>query len=248
MIEYKRAYEQTKNLSVLLAEDHAPLRKELQEVLEDLFQTVMVASDGNEALCLFQESLQDNQSNIDLLISDIQMPNMNGIELTRHIRKLHETLPIIILSAHTDSEYLLDFIDMGISKFVTKPIENNSLLDALETVSQKIHLLRPTSNTESMIHLGEGYYWHHANSVLYNNDKEISLTKHEILLFGLLVSKRGTICSSQYIIDYFDTHDTQINKRNIRNAIFKLRQKVKTNAIQSIYGLGYKLIETSKLV
>jgi len=139
MIDYRTLYEQTKTLSVLLVEDFEPLRQQMLEILEDLFKTVLVASDGKEALSLYQHACENNSMAIDLVISDIQMPNMDGVVLTQKIRELNPEQAIIILSAHTDSKYLIELINMGISKFLTKPIEQEEFFDILYRESVKRH-------------------------------------------------------------------------------------------------------------
>jgi len=241
-MDYKTLYEQTKTLSVLLVEDYEPLRREMLEVLEDLFKTVLVASNGEEALALYKDAFHDNHSEIDLIISDIQMPNMDGVDLTRNIRNLHEEQAIIILSAHTDKQYLLELINMGISKFITKPLEYNSFLHLLEQESKRIHLSKPKIKNEMIVELGMGYTWDNNSFILSKDGEEIKLTKHEILLLQALISKSNSICTTEYILDNFYTNGVHMNEKNIRNLIFKLRKKLKTNSLESIYGLGYKLI------
>ena len=94
MIDYRTLYEQTKTLSVLLVEDFEPLRREMLEVLEDLFKSVISASDGKEALVLYQDAFENNPMAIDLVISDIQMPNMDGVILTKKYVNLMQNSPL----------------------------------------------------------------------------------------------------------------------------------------------------------
>ena len=240
MIDYRTLHEQTKTLSVLLVEDFEPLRREMLEVLEDLFKTVISASDGKEALTLYKNAFDTNPEAIDLVISDIQMPNMDGVVLTRKIRELNANQPIIILSAYTDSTYLLELINMGISKFLTKPIQQNELFDILYRESVKRHTLRENNVEVVIIDMGEEYTWDTSTHVLKSNDISVELTKQELFLLRFFFNKVEHVCSSQNIIDYFYGQNIEISEKNIRNLVFKLRKKIPEKCIVNIYGLGYK--------
>jgi DNA-binding response OmpR family regulator len=240
MIDYRTLYEKTKTLSVLLVEDFEPLRREMVEVLEDLFKAVLVASDGKEALALYQNAFENNPISIDLVISDIQMPNMDGVVLTQKIRELNPEQAIIILSAHTDSKYLIELINMGISKFLTKPIQEDELFDILYKESNKIHTDKKDIEETLILDLGDNYIWDTVVHVLKHNGMVIELTKHELHLMEFFILKQEHICTNQNIIDYFHSQDIEISDKNIRNLVFKLRRKIPEKCITSVYGLGYK--------
>jgi DNA-binding response OmpR family regulator len=242
MIDYRTLYEKTKTLSVLLVEDFEPLRREMVEVLEDLFKAVLVASDGKEALALYQNAFENNPISIDLVISDIQMPNMDGVVLTQKIRELNPEQAIIILSAHTDSKYLIELINMGISKFLTKPIQQDELFDILYRESNKKDQFKKDDSEIIMIDMGENYTWDTVTHVLKYNDTSVELTKHELILLQFFFNKVEHVCSSQNIIDYFYSCNIDINEKNIRNLVFKLRKKIPEKCIVNIYGLGYKFV------
>ena len=238
MIDYKTLFHETKMLSVLLVEDFDTLRKEMSEILEDLFKKVSCASDGKEALMLYEQ----NPDTFDLIISDIQMPHMDGVTLATKIREIDEQQPILILSAHTDSEYLLELINIGISKFITKPIDYDSLFFTLYEECKKIRLLQPKKEVLDVISLAEGYVWYTKIRVLKFNENIIELTKHELLLLEFFISRPEYICSSEEIIDIFYQHDIELSEKNIRNLVFKLRKKIPEQCIESVYGLGYKFL------
>jgi len=239
MIDYKKLYTETKNLSVLLVEDFEPLRREMSEVLEDLFEKVIVASDGSEALALYQTMIEEDDR-VDLVISDIQMPIMDGVILTEKIRELNPDQVVIILSAYTDSKYLIKFINMGISKFLTKPIQQEELFETLYTESKTVQKLKRKSTKIVTISFGDDYVWNSATRVLKYNDKLIELTKHELLLLEFFLARQEHMCNGHDIIDYFYHKNIEINEKNIRNLVFKLRKKIPEKCIVSIYGLGYK--------
>ncbi len=230
-----------KDLSVLLVEDFLPLAQEVKEVLEEFFDVVIVAENGEEALVEYERYYKNTQKNFDFVISDIQMPNMDGMALSKALLKTNPSQIIIILSAYTDSEQLVHFINLGISKFIKKPIQYDVFLNYLLEESRNIPQMT-LSQTQEALELGEGYVWNQDTSVLSNGEKEIVLTRGDIVLLQLLIIKKGTICTVADIVDYFQLHDMHLDERNIRNAVFKLRKKLPKKTIQSVYGIGYKFI------
>lgn len=213
----------------------------MTEVLEDLFSTVAVAADGKEALQSYQAHYENHHQYFDLVMSDIQMPQMNGIELCEALCKINPKQKIIILSAHTDSEYLLQLINLGVAQFITKPIKQEELLDTLYIVAQKFDTSEEQSPSSSIIDLGEGYTWESQKDRLKYRETIITLTHYELLLMRFFVEKIETICSSEDILQNFYLNDIDISESNIRNLVFKLRKKLPEKSIRSLYGAGYKL-------
>jgi len=241
-MNYETLLLQTRNLSVLLVEDYAPLRNDMAEILEEFFKTVVIAVNGAEALELYENYYTTHNKYLDLVISDIQMPVMDGVEFSERLRDSHPEQPIIILSAHTDSDYLLRLINLGISKFLTKPIEHEALMDILYRESMKINTSSVTPQDLQVINLSENYIWDKNKSLLKKDNLLVSLTKHEILLLKLFIDKEEEICTNVMIMDIFYDHSVDISEHNIRNLVFKLRKKIPEKCISSIYGLGYKFI------
>jgi len=240
VIDYGTLFLQTKNLSLLLVEDYEPLRNDMAEVLEDFFKTVRVASDGTEALKIYQEYQKTYPLGFDLVISDIQMPLMNGVELGKALRDINADQQIVILSAHTDSDYLLKLINLGIAQFITKPIKHEELLDTLYYVSKKITAAEPKNPDVLIVNLGENYLWDKEKLLLKQDDITIELTRHELLLMQLLVRNEEQVCTNDDIMQDFYANGVDINEKNIRNLVFKLRKKLPEKVIGSVYGMGYK--------
>lgn len=124
------SYEILKNLTLLYVEDDDDTRQSASIILEDYVGRLMVAKNGKEALEIFQ-----NQK-IDLILTDILMPKMDGIELARNIRngKKFPQIPIVFSTAHTETQYLLDAIELKIDGYVLKPVVMEKLLETLNRV------------------------------------------------------------------------------------------------------------------
>ncbi len=240
-MDYKTLYAQTKELSLLLVEDYEPLRNDMAEVLEDLFDVVTVASDGREALMLYQAYYAMYNKNFDLVITDIQMPVMNGVELSEAVRDINVDQQIIVLSAHTDSDYLLKLINLGIAQFITKPINHEELMDTLCRVSKKINTIEQEPKNVLLVDLGANYTWDKKKLVLKEGTNMVDLTHHELLLMQLLVKKSEQVCTNDDIMQEFYAYNIDIYEKSIRNLVFKLRKKLPEKLISSIYGRGYML-------
>ncbi len=239
-MDYKILFSQTKDLSLLLVEDYEPLRNDMEEMLTDLFKTVTVASDGREALKIYKEYYASNDKGFDLLITDIQMPLMNGVELSEAVRDIRADQQIIVLSAYTDSNYLLRLINLGIAQFITKPIDQEELMNALCKVSKNINTIEVDPQNIIVVEMRENYTWDKEKLVLKQNNKSVELTRYELLLMQLFVQKVEQVCTNDDIMQIFYDNSIDINEKSIRNLVFKLRKKLPDSTINSMYGLGYK--------
>jgi len=224
-----------------LVEDYKPLRDEIVEILDEFFPIVKVASNGQEALSIYKEYI-DIGISFDIVISDIEMPIKNGVELSEDIYKINQEQHIIILSSHTDRDYLLKFINLGISKFITKPIDYEMFMDVLYDISSKISSLKGDSvATKTMVALSDDYIWDKEGSVLKKGNQVIHLTRSEILLMKIMFIRENKLCTNEDIINYFYAEDIYINESSIRNLVFKLRKKIPNGIVKTVYGMGYKL-------
>lgn len=118
-----------KTLTVLYIEDDPNIRESLTNILNKFFFEVIICKDGDEAINQFKFFTQEKRSKIDVIISDINMPNKNGIELAQEIRELDATIPIIFTTAHAEAKYLMEAIHLKISYYALKPINTSELLD-----------------------------------------------------------------------------------------------------------------------
>ena len=121
------------NLKVLYVEDDDKARATTLEMLENFFDAITVSKDGEEALSLYQNK------KFDIIITDINMPHLNGISMLKEIRKDDTKISVIILSAYDESDYFLDAIKLDVDGFVLKPLKFNQFVAVIEKVVHKIH-------------------------------------------------------------------------------------------------------------
>jgi len=222
------------NLTILYAEDEIETRKNYGNYLKRNFKEVYIAQNGEEALEYYEEF----KPNIMLL--DINMPFINGLELTKKIRQKDKKTRIIILTAHLEQDKLLFAAELNLTKYLPKPISRIKLKEALnEAVIQYKELNDESSN----FFLKDGYVLNRDSKKLIFNDEEIKLTKHETLFLELLTSKKDRVFSSDEIYDYLwnQFEDCETSATKLKDLIKRLRKKIPKDTIENIYGAGYKL-------
>ena len=134
-----------KTATLLYVEDEADVREQTALAIEDFFHRVLVAADASEAIALAKEH------KIDLLVTDLLMPQMNGLELIAALKKEHTPLPCIITTAHTDTHFLLEAIDLGVEGYVLKPLNIQSLLESAHKALLPIHQSRQLGHYRDLI-------------------------------------------------------------------------------------------------
>ncbi|CAI8196139.1 MAG: Cyclic di-GMP phosphodiesterase PdeB [Arcobacter lacus] len=116
-----------KNITVLYVEDEDDLRNVTSQILKNFTKKQFLAQNGKEGLDIFKE----NEKEIDLVITDINMPIMNGLDMIKKIKEINFNIPIIVATAFSNKEYLLEAIDIGVDKYVLKPIDVSKLLHVM---------------------------------------------------------------------------------------------------------------------
>ena len=229
----------TKNMSILMAEDYEVLHNSLKKILNALFERVGSAYDGKEALELYKESYKNNKP-YDIILSDIAMPNVDGVELTKAIKSINSSQDIIILSAHKELKYLMEFINLGVRRFIPKPIDFDTFLDELYLVCTDIYNQNELSN---IINLSSDIYYNKEEKVLYINNSPLILTAYEKLIVEKLISKLNLSVSNDELVNHLYMYSKDVNPENIRKMMYKLRQKLPKEFIKSVHGIGYRMVQ-----
>lgn len=132
----------TKELKVLYVEDNREAQEAMLYLLKNFFNDIEAASNGEEGFAKFQNG------DFDLVISDIRMPKLDGIEMSRLIREVDCTIPIVIVTAHQESELLLKCIDVGVSSYLLKPINFKQLKKVLKQICEKVYYMKKIEEYE----------------------------------------------------------------------------------------------------
>lgn len=230
-----KVLKRTKQLSVLFVEDDLYFKNETTEIFERFFKHVDTAVDGEMALRLYEEFYKNHDTFYDVVITDINMPKINGVDLIKKIYALNPKQHIIVISAHDRSDYLLELVNVGIEQFLLKPLVFETLLAVLEKLPEKP---REISNT---VLLPQGYVWDiQANSLQYK-DTIVPLTKNEIILMQLFIKNGNKLTTTEELQTRLFDIASNNTVQNIKPILSRFRKKTALE-IENIYGLGYKLI------
>ena len=243
MIDYILFEKYSKDISVLFVEDDENIRNETQELLNDIFNNVQVAVDGKDGLTKYLNYYKEKNIYYDLVITDIKMPIMDGIELTKQIYKENKNQSLIILSAYNETKYLMELINLGITQFILKPIDIDKFINVIYKTTKELFLNKNEEEKEvnALITLNKNLYWNKELEQLICDNKVIKLTKKEFLLIKLLVSIPEKIFSNQEILDkVWNEEETNPDMNNLKNLISRLKRNVSNFNIENIYGFGYK--------
>ena len=215
------------DLKILYAEDNEKIRNSYALVLKHYFKEVIEACDGKEALELYRSYKPD------IVLTDINMPELDGLELIHIIRQDDKTTKIIVLSAYSDQEKLMKAIPLGLFAYLVKPIKGDDFKKVLVNVAS-------ASEKSEHLKLSNGYVFDIKGRKIYDGSKEIELTTQEFTILDMLAGNLHNPVSSEMIsFTLWDEYHDE-NKYKIQNIIKRLRKKV-PSLIDSVYGFGYKI-------
>lgn len=224
-----------KQLKVLLVEDEEKLASLLKNAIGDSFYSFSVANNAEEGM---QKYLKLSP---DIVITDIMMPRVNGLEMAKEIKKIDKNVPIIILSAFSETDKFLDAIDIGVVKYFIKPFDPDELLDYIGSIAEDIGT--------RLISLVDGFSFNKTTKSLYKNTRFISLSKNENKFFQLLLCNHQEDDNYKNIVDDESIKNTlwpgeEVSDERLRTFIRRVRAKTSKTLIENIKGEGY-LINTA---
>jgi DNA-binding response OmpR family regulator len=222
---------------VLYVEDELFLGKIVRESLEGRGYEVMMESDGANATAQFK------QSKPDICVLDIMLPNKDGFTIADEIRELDETVPIIFLTAKTQTDDVVKGFHSGASDYIRKPFSMEELIVRIQNALRK-----RTENSQKIItdSVTMGKYTFHLNRQLLsidNTDRKLSYRESELL--KLLYENRDKIIDRKNILNLLWGNDSFFNSRNLDVYITKLRSYLKDDpalVIITIKGIGYRFV------
>jgi DNA-binding response OmpR family regulator len=220
-------YHDLKNITILLAEDEEALSKLMKDAIGEYFKEFIVVNNGEKALQAYEKYKPH------IVISDILMPKLNGLELLKRLREKNEKLPIILLSAYSDTPKLLQAIDNGVSKYFIKPLDPDELLEYLLTLIPKVENMH-------VVELANHFFYNKAKKQLYSHQKTISLTKRELDFIQLLLGQKEYLADNQLIKKSL-WNEASIPNERVRTFIRRLRNKTSKEFIKNNSSLGYSL-------
>ena len=223
----------TSELTLLYVEDDEELRKQFMRILKPKFKEVYEASNGLEALEKYEQYTPD------MMLVDINLPKIDGLEVIEKVRKHDKTTPIVILSAYSDQEKLLRAMTLGLSKYLIKPVAHKKLLALLDDMALMYEIKIDKSN---LIMLKSDYFWKKKERMLYYGDESISLTKRERIFLEFMVSQVDHIVTFISIANLiWEDEESQVAYSSLSHLLKRLKKKLPEELIENIYGSGYRI-------
>jgi len=140
MYEVNNIIDKSHSLRLLYVEDNDDARESKLLILRDFFDEIIVAVDGEDGINKF------NEYKIDIVITDINMPKLNGLDMSQKIKNINSSIPILVLSAYNDAEYFTQSIKIGIDGYLLKPIDIKQFIEVLKKVIDRLYLEKEVQN------------------------------------------------------------------------------------------------------
>lgn len=217
------------NSSILYVEDDEIEQGEIARFLKTQCKNIYTAPDGQAGFELYK------QFKPDIVISDIEMPRINGLELARKIREHSLLTQIIIITAHKNPKYLFEAANLQLVQYIIKPLSREKITAALNVASNFLN----NEPADAHKKFSNSKYYNIYTKELYYNNNVVNLSKHERSLLKLFLEKHPAAVS------YESINAKIYNNENSRNAmkllIHSLRNKIDKASIINVPGFGYKL-------
>ncbi|WP_375723368.1 response regulator [Arcobacter sp. KX21116] len=218
--------EQLKNYTVLCVEDEDGIRKRLVNTLKYYFAEVYEAANGEEGYYVYY----DKRPNI--IISDIEMPEKNGIQMIEEIRKNDLTTIVIMLTAYSSEEYLLNLINLNINHYILKPVVSDNLLSGIvKAFGNKL---------QKKAIFSEDMYFDMEKRELYYKNEIVFLRKRDKSFLLLLHENKNRVLTYSMIEEYI-WKDKSMSMSALKTFIKELRQRLPIELLENIPQEGYKL-------
>lgn len=214
------------NLTILCVEDEEGVRRRICNALAYYFKEVLEAKDGQVGLDLYYENSPD------IILCDVEMPIMNGIEMIKKIRTEDMSTPIIILTAYSNEEYLMKLINLHVQHYILKPVNSEKLLEGIRCAF--------AGKYSGQIKLAEKLFLDVDNNMLQVEEESIDLSLRETKFLTLLAGNRGQIV-------YYSTMEEELwgdkvmSQGALKSFLRDLRKKLPHNMIENISQVGYRL-------
>ena len=224
---------------ILVIEDEAAISMALKDELEFGGYLVEVSEDGQSGLQAISASTPD------LIILDLMLPGVNGLEICRHVRGKGWQVPIIMLTARSEEIDKVRGLDLGADDYITKPF---SLSEVMARVRAVLRRVQPeTEETAGRLEVGE-LQMDLKRHELFRAGEAVQLTQKEFQLLRLLLSRPGEVISRDEFLDRVWGEEVHITHRTVDTHVASLRKKIERDPerpryISSVRGAGYKLNE-----
>lgn len=220
-----------KSLSVLYVSKKENTTSKEIEILELFFNKIIISYSSEVAYKKF------STEHPDVIITDLDLPNINGIDLCKKIRKSNPTIPIIILSKEVNVKYLFEAIRIQVIDYITRPVKVENLIFALNQTAKHI-----INHGDLSIKINSNIKYDYKEKTIYHDDgKNYKLTKNEFRLLELLLVNKHHNLSKEEITNYLWANE-DITESAFKSLFSRLRNKIGKDNIKNNFGIGYQLV------
>lgn len=219
-----------KDIHVLYAEDEEFIKDNVTEALRFMEMKVTAVSNGKEAYNAYLKSKPD------IIIADIEMPYLNGLELAEKIRQEDTQTQIIIATAYTNTEYFLKAVELNLVKYLLKPISLMDLKNALMLCVKNLEIQYENRNHC----FNDKDYYNLKQRCLYVNGKVQRLDYHEREFLELLLKNHDRVVTYEQMEK--QVWEDNMSSAAVRSLVRNLRKKLPLNVIENVSKIGYKIM------
>lgn len=219
-----------KTHSLLYVEDDPEIQANISSYLSDYFANIYLADNGENALDLY------NKYRPDVLMLDINLPKISGLDVADKIRKKDTTIKIIMLTAFSEKEKLLQATELNLTKYLIKPVAPKVFKEALNVLAEAL-----LQNPSRFMVLKDSCIWDKKKQQCLINNDVINLSEKETRLLNLFINNSGNVVSNEKIIItlWEDAIEREISIDSVKNQVSKLRKKLPKGCIKNVYAEGY---------
>ena len=219
-------------MQILLVEDDLALADGLQTALKREGFTVNHVTEGLTALTAVKSESPD------LVILDIGLPDIDGLEVLKRIRNNHKTLPVLILTARDSLDDKITGLDSGADDYLAKPFEMPELFARLRVLERRLGSIQQTE-----INLGEVSLDISAHTVRIAN-KQVDLSRHEYMILKALMENADRVLTRQSLESKIYSWDEEVGSNALEVHIHNVRKKIPKDFIKTVRGVGYTIKKT----
>ena len=228
------------NILILVVEDDAPVRNLIGTTLKTHGYDYITATNGENAV------MQASSHNPDVVLLDLGLPDIDGVDVIRKIRTWSE-MPIIVISARAEDKDKIDALDAGADDYLTKPFSVEELLARIRVTERRLSAIQSSNKSESVFVNGN-LKIDYAAGCAYLSGEELHLTPIEYKLLCLLSRNVGKVLTHTYITQKIWGAAWESNIASLRVFMATLRKKIEPSAdspqyIQTHVGIGYRMVK-----
>jgi two-component system OmpR family response regulator len=221
-------------MRILVVEDDADLSRQLKDALKDVGYAVDIANDGEEG-----HFLGDTEP-YDAVVLDLGLPLIDGVSVLQKWRADGKSFPVLILTARDQWSEKVAGFDAGADDYLTKPFHTEELMARLRAL-----LRRAAGHTTDTIDIGE-LSVDNRSARAFVNGMSIKLTSHEFRLLSYMATHRGRVISRTELVEHIYDQDFDRDSNTIEVFVGRLRRKIGTDRIETVRGLGYRLVDPAE--